>query len=497
MKHLSSLIILTLSFYFNIFSYHVVAQLPVDTSSSGWISISSPEKITIIQPGNKSPGITTSSLLLTTRGYNVKLNSKPIKEGVFHLRAKNLYINNQHYRGPASLSIKKDRICVYAQKSPQKAETIWRSAQIKSSPALPSCIKVLIDEKRIEEHTHAKDLWCLTSTTGFYFFNPFTKKSEKKTLKNTIKISFSDKTIHIDKTKYPFEQLCIKPLDGHAGVNGTRYHGMFTIAKRNNSIYLINHVELEEYVYSVLKTESWPGWPIEVNKAFAIASRSYVLAQIHRMKKSDALYHVKNTNEHQTYRGMHETSGIRKAVTHTKGMVLTYANAPALTMFDSCCGGIIPAHIEDFEFEKAPYLARKQPCTFCKRCKIYSWKKEIPIESVHKSLAHLFEEKTKLKEIKIDQKDKAGLVTKLQIKKGNKHHAIDGKKFYSAMKDIKSFCYTVQKKADKLIFEGKGYGHHIGICQWGAREMVRDGWPYKRILDFYYPGTKLSNLVNA
>ena len=248
-------------------------------------------------------------------------------------------------------------------------------------------------------------------------------------------------------------------------------------------------------MYSVLKTESWPGWPIEVNKAFAIASRSYVLAQIYRMKHSDALYHVKNTTKHQTYRGMHETSGIRKAVKHTKGMVLTHNDVPALTMFDSCCGGIIPAHIEDFEFDKAPYLAREQPCKYCKRCWIYSWKKEIPIDSVHQDLTHLFDDKNKLKDIKIKEHDKAGLVTKLLIKKGSKLHTIDGKKFYGAMKDIKSFCYTVQKKADKLIFDGRGYGHHLGICQWGAREMVRDGWPYKRVLEFYYPGTQLKTLI--
>jgi len=72
---------------------------------------------------------------------------------------------------------------------------------------------------------------------------------------------------------------------------------------------------------------------------------------------------------------------------------------------------------------------------------------------------------------------------------------VSGKKLYSMLKDIKSFCFNIQKKADKIVFNGRGYGHHIGLCQWGAREMVRDGWDYKKILRFYYPSTNFMRLI--
>jgi stage II sporulation protein D len=104
--------------------------------------------------------------------------------------------------------------------------------------------------------------------------------------------------------------------------------------------------------------------------------------------------------------------------------------------------------------------------------------------------------KLRIKDVKIAKKDKAGLVRELHLKGSKDYQTISGKELYAALKkDIKSFCYTVQRKKDVLEFNGRGYGHHLGICQWGAREMVRDGWPYKRILDFYYPGTTIMQLT--
>ncbi len=355
-------------------------------------------------------------------------------------------------------------------------------------------VKVLLEEHR---HTHDKKMpaWYITSSAGFFLYSPHNKAAHRFLTCSTLIISHHHKKLMINGRAYPGSELRICPKDGYAGINSTQFHGSFSIVQAKDRTYLVNHVDLEEYVFSVLKTESWPGWPVEVNKAFAVSSRSYVMAMIKQMHNSTLPYHFKNTNEHQTYRGMHNSTTIRTAVEQTKGMVLTHNNEPALTMFDSCCGGIIPAHIEDFDFEKVPYLARTYPCKHCKKCRIYSWEKEFHLASITKQLAHLCEHPGTLQEVKVAKKDKAGLVTELHIKKGKQRLPVSGKQLYTALKDIKSYCYTVKKKGDKLIFSGRGYGHHIGICQWGAREMVRDGWPYKRILDFYYPNTKLRTIV--
>lgn len=365
-----------------------------------------------------------------------------------------------------------------------------------SKPATkPYKVKVLIGEYVPTLRKSNTPTWTLTSSTGFLLYNPVQETDWHITKNSTITIDHNKAQLLINNIPYRGHTLCIMPCDGYAGIDENQFHGSFSIVQERGHTYLINHVDLEEYVYSVLKTESWPGWPVEVNKAFAIASRSYVIAMIQQMNSSKLPYHVKNTNEHQTYRGMHNTNTIRSAVEQTTGMVLLHNGKPALAMFDSCCGGVIPAHIDDFEFKKAPYLKRTYACTHCARCKIYSWEKKIHLSDLNKQLKQMIEFPGLIHHIAVTQKDKAGLVTHLHMNDGKRVHPISGKQFYSALKDIKSFCYTINKQADSIVISGKGYGHHLGMCQWGAREMVRDGWPYKSILAFFYPGTQIKKMV--
>ena len=100
-----------------------------------------------------------------------------------------------------------------------------------------------------------------------------------------------------------------------------------------------------------------------------------------------------------------------------------------------------------------------------------------------------------LSDIHVTKKDKAGLVMDVMIKNAKHTIIIPGKKLYSLMQEVKSFYFDVHKKSGKIMFTGRGFGHHIGLCQWGARYMVRDGWDYKSILRFYYPGAYFMHLI--
>ena len=164
-------------------------------------------------------------------------------------------------------------------------------------------------------------------------------------------------------------------------------------------------------------------------------------------------------------------------------------------MFDACCGGIIPAHIRDFDFKKAPYLAREYPCTHCKRCKIFHWEAHYEIPHLEKIIKEEMPHITKVKKVEIVKRDRAGLTDKIAItgRRGKDH--ISGKKWYSMLKDVKSFVYEIEMHKEVIHIKGRGYGHHLGLCQWGAREMVRDGADYRTVLNFYYPGTCLMKLI--
>ena len=287
----------------------------------------------------------------------------------------------------------------------------------------------------------------------------------------------------------------LRSLSGCGIFNGITYDGDFYIIPYNDRFLCINSVGLEDYITSVLKTESWPGWPLEVNKAFAIACRSYGAYKVLEAKRSKKPYHVKNSNAHQTYRGKHTNIVLKDAVEQTRGIVLGFEKRPVLAMFDSCCGGIIPAHIEDFDFHKAPYLARAYACNFCKESSLYSWRVAYERAQFEAFLHPYKHEIVRLHDLRVIKKDKAGLVMDVQLKGSKKSITISGKQLYSLLKEVKSFHFDIQITEGNIIFIGKGLGHHFGLCQWGARQMVREGWDYRSILLFYYPGTYFMRLI--
>jgi stage II sporulation protein D len=287
----------------------------------------------------------------------------------------------------------------------------------------------------------------------------------------------------------------LRPVCGYGEFNGVSYDGDFCIMPHKDSFLCINQVELEDYIAAVLRTESWPGWPLEVNKVFAIACRSYGAYKVMEAQRSGRPYHVKNSNAHQTYQGRHDLPVLKAAVEQTKGIVLGFEGKPVLAMFDCCCGGIIPAYIDDFDFYKVPYLARTYACTHCKESSLYSWQVSYEQAVFDALLKHYKQEIALVHDIHIIKKDKAGLVTEVKLNGPKQHTIVSGKKLYSMLKEVKSFHFDVYKKSGKIVFTGRGFGHHIGLCQWGARQMVRDGWDYTSILRFYYPGVYFMRLI--
>lgn len=323
---------------------------------------------------------------------------------------------------------------------------------------------------------------------------PGNKKRYTFSTKN-VEIIFKKNAWYINNKKMPYLQLYIRPVQGHLSFNERTYEGSFLLYADKDKRYIINELDIEAYIYSVLKSESWPGWPVEVNKVFAIASRSYVMAKILEAAKKKQIFHIKNSNIHQTYTGVHNTAHLKKAVEETKGIILTYKKQPITAMFDSCCGGVIPAHIENVvDFAKAPYLARNYACTFCKKFKIFSWKTEYTFQEITKILQGSGIPIKRLSDIQVTKRDKAGVVQEVIVRDGKNSYTITARECYSLFDAVKSFCFSIQKVNGKIIISGTGYGHHVGICQWGARAMIDFGWDFKRILQFYYPGTHFVRL---
>jgi stage II sporulation protein D len=352
-------------------------------------------------------------------------------------------------------------------------------------------VRVLVAE--CDNSSHAQ--WQFSSDKGFTIQSLQCSDSKSKKM---IKVASFAVTVKHGSLFYNGKRLKhavrLRPIAGHGVFNGVSYDGDFCIVPYKNSFLCINNVGLEDYVAAVLRTESWPGWPLEVNKVFAIACRSYGAYKVLEAQRSKKPFHVKNSNVHQTYKGRHDMPILKAAVEQTRSVVLGFEGKPILAMFDCCCGGIIPAHIADFDFHKAPYLARTYSCTYCKESSLYSWHVAYDHAAFDALLKHYKTEIAWMKDIHIITKDKAGLVTQVRLKGPKKQVIISGKKLYSLLKEVKSFHFDVYKEAGKIVFTGRGFGHHIGLCQWGTRQMVRDGFDYRSILRFYYPGAYFMRL---
>lgn len=372
-------------------------------------------------------------------------------------------------------------------KATQTIEAICKENQKKELT-----IRVLLDSCA----THDQKQWVLTNKTGFTVLkNRYQRHNE--TQQQEIVICVKHGTLLLNNRPLKSKACYIQTHDNLFAFNKKEYKGAFLIAINEKKVFLMNCVSLEDYVYAVVRSESWPGWPLEVNKVFAIACRSYALHTILHARKTKRIYHIKDTNAHQRYNlyGEHNNTTVQKAVKETDGLCLTFNNSVALAMFDSCCGGVIPADVDTFNFKTDPYLARTYPCTFCKTTSLFSWSITTDLQKIESSITKSFPSIGQYKHIKIKETDRAGIVKKLLIQGSKSAVETSGKWLHSILKGIKSDCYSIIQKGSQITVKGKGFGHFVGLCQWGAKEMAKQGWNFKQILAYYYPGTRLKKLL--
>jgi len=360
----------------------------------------------------------------------------------------------------------------------------------------PFWVRVLLAECGGQENNE----WTIRSENGFIIADPTGESEKIHTNKKKLTVSVHGSFFYVDGKRFLKRQWVLFPKTGLLEWSGNFYKGSFLFAlQENQKAFFINKLELQDYIFAVLRSESWPGWPLEVNKVFAVITRSYLVSKVQEAKKQKRPYHIKNTKIHQSYNGhMFEKRNdtvLRQAVKQTKGLFLVYDNKPIVAMFDSCCGGIIPSKVDGVDFEKAPYLARDYPCEHCKRCRLYNWSVEYDIDQWTQLLKKVLPELKKVRGILVTKRDEAGLMKKVLVQGRKKSFILTGKQLYSLLDKVRSFYFTVHKNGKNILLKGRGYGHHLGLCQWGAREMVRDKWDYKKVIQFYYPDVSFVRLA--
>ncbi len=306
------------------------------------------------------------------------------------------------------------------------------------------------------------------------------------TLKNSIYIGrkcLSTKRIRIYPKKYSIIYI-----------NGKlrKFRGYIDIsAQNNNTLLIVNTINIEYYLRGVLYHEMPFYWPIEALKAQAVAARTYAL---YRMKENRShTYDVTSDIYSQVYGGRNaERYRTNVAIRKTRGEVLLYKGDIIPAYFHSNCGGHTEDANELWGYNIPPLKGRI--CKFCKSSPHSKWKKNFRLKDIQDKLNQNGYHLGLIKEIKIIKRDNSGRVKELQIIcRDGKSITISGKKFREIIgpNNIKSNLYNVIMKGYYFDLIGKGWGHGVGMCQWGAYNMAKQGYKYKEILQYYYPGTNI------
>ncbi|MBW4608350.1 MAG: SpoIID/LytB domain-containing protein [Hassallia sp. WJT32-NPBG1] len=264
------------------------------------------------------------------------------------------------------------------------------------------------------------------------------------------------------------------------------YRGRTLVVPTNKGLTAVNWVDLEEYLYSVIGGEMDARWPLQALQAQAIAARTYALYEREK-QRSNPIYDVGDTPDRwQIYKGViSESGGIYKAVDATSGQVLTYKNQIILSVFHACSGGHTE-NVEDVWGNALPYLRAVQD--FDQNISECNWVKNFSNAQISAMIPGVGNVKDMLPEAFSPFRSVKTL--KIVGDKGTK--VLQGEEVRTALK-LKSTRFNVSKATDgSFVLQGLGYGHGLGMSQWGAYNLARRGASHLQILGHYYQGVALT-----
>lgn len=264
------------------------------------------------------------------------------------------------------------------------------------------------------------------------------------------------------------------------------YRGRTLVVPTEKGLTAVNWVDDQEYLYSVLGGEMDASWPQEALKAQAIAARTYALYEREK-QRNNPIYDLGNTPDRwQIYKGViSEAPATYAAVDSTLGQVLTYKNRIILSVFHACSGGHTE-NVEDVWGSNEPYLRAVQDydqnISECNWVKTFS-----PTE-----ISAKFPEVGNVKDMIPETYSPFRSVKVLKIVGNRGTKVLQGEEVRTALK-LKSTRFSVTKGADgSFVLQGLGFGHGLGMSQWGAYNLARQGVNHLQILGHYYQGVALT-----
>ena len=295
----------------------------------------------------------------------------------------------------------------------------------------------------------------------------------------------------------PTRFLVVKRMGNgvRVGASGVYRDEVLIYKNSKGSLDVINRLNLDDYLKGVIPFEGNPKWALESLKAQAVVSRTFALTKM--LARRDQEYDVSAGLISQVYAGKQiEDKKTDQAVDATRGEVLLYKGKIFPAFFHSTCGGATAAADLVWRVKPLPPLGGVE-CKFCQRSPHYKWEAVITPAEIKQKLAKQEMPVQDVLGIRTDKVDKTGRAHKLVIQSTWVEKVVDADAFrvwVDPMRLKSNLITKITARDGAFVFKGRGWGHGVGMCQYGMKYLGEIGYGYQEILGYYYPGAQVSKL---
>ncbi len=321
---------------------------------------------------------------------------------------------------------------------------------------------------------------------------------------NETEVSWSERQFSTSKLRFKTRDGSPVHLRYGKSANELRdrpYRGIIEVGPdyESNSRHLLitNRIHLEDYVSGVIARE-YPFREMEGIKAQAVIARTYALAA---KRSFGSRYELTDTEYSQVYGGaLAENYATRKATFETRGEVVMYKGRMIEAVYSSTCGGHSANNEDVWGTAPMPYLRGKAD-PFDAHSPFYNWSLDLNKKEAFQILSKL--SGIDIKKVELGEIAKGGYVQTVVLRGNNRSKNISASRMRRSMNQLiegrgfRSNVFEIEESGDILHVRGKGFGHGVGVCQYGVSGMAARGFSYRDILDFYYTDISIDKLSSA
>ncbi len=281
------------------------------------------------------------------------------------------------------------------------------------------------------------------------------------------------------------------------GLGGKPYRGAFVVlVEGDNRIQVVNYIDLEAYLYGVVPREMSPKWAEDALKAQAVAARSYALYI--KGKSSDKPYDLVATTASQVYGGYDaETPATTRAVDATRGEVMTYDGRLTIAYFHANSGGFTES-ARNVWVADLPYL-RAIRDSYSDNIPNGTWELSLSYKALQDRLNQFGLNVGAISQIRPIDTSSSGRPIRLSIVSSRGPIELKSNDFRLKIgpTKLKSALFSLRESTGGIRINGKGFGHGVGMSQWGAYRMAQAGHNYRDILKHYYKDIEITRLSSS